>query len=112
MGFLMGVSGMMTILSLMTAIYWGQLSNCEKPHGNIRQYSCNQRDAYVSVCTFASLLFIVQLAFTSALVLWRNELIGEDSSYDEISGGRTGDYPTASYDKTSSQFSNVASADL
>ena len=45
-GFLIGVSAMMTMLNFMTAIYWGQLSKCKSYPLNYTQYSCSQPAAY------------------------------------------------------------------
>ena len=75
-GFLMGCSGMITILSLMTAIFWGQLSNCEllREGDEVGQYSCSNTTAYGAVCFFSSVMFVVQVATTYGLVIWRDEL--------------------------------------
>ena len=37
---------MVTALSLMTAVYWGQLSKCEITNLSIAQYSCDNKVAY------------------------------------------------------------------
>lgn len=84
-GFLIGVSCMMSILDFMTAIYWGQLSKCSKTSALISQYSCSNPTAYGAVCFFAVFLFLVQLAFSVAVILWRSELIHEAGLYDDIS---------------------------
>ncbi|EWM28982.1 hypothetical protein Naga_100737g2 [Nannochloropsis gaditana] len=85
-GFVLGVSVMITFLSLMTAIFWGQLANCSPGYYDIKRYSCTNRSAYSATCAFATLLFLVQLVFTSALVLWRDEFIQDSSAYDDIHG--------------------------
>lgn len=94
---------MMTILNFMTAIFWGQLSRCKELSYSVAQYSCSNHAAYASVCAFAVLLFITQLGFTAAVVLWRGELINEGGNYDEISGSSNhnpyeapgGNYPSS-----------------
>ncbi|KAM3569163.1 hypothetical protein VYU27_008728 [Nannochloropsis oceanica] len=86
-GFVLGVSVMITFLSLMTAIFWGQLSNCSPGYYDVKRYSCTNPSAYGATCAFATLLFLIQLFFTSALVLWRDEFIQDASAYDDIHGG-------------------------
>ena len=84
---------MITIISLMTAIYWGQLSNCEPINQDIEQYSCSQKTAYGVVSAFAAILFVLQLLFLGALILWKGEIVEELGIYDELprpfSGGFT-----------------------
>eukprot|EP00607_Mallomonas_marina_P010305 CAMPEP_0182418374 /NCGR_PEP_ID=MMETSP1167-20130531/2827_1 /TAXON_ID=2988 /ORGANISM="Mallomonas Sp, Strain CCMP3275" /LENGTH=184 /DNA_ID=CAMNT_0024592559 /DNA_START=123 /DNA_END=677 /DNA_ORIENTATION=+ len=89
-GFLIGCAIMMTLLSLMTAVYWGQLANCQMVDRDVKQYSCEQVGGYSAVAAFASLLFIVQIAFTGAIIKYRAELIDEVGLYDEISGASAG----------------------
>ena len=52
---------MMTLLSLMTAVYWGQLAGCQAVDYDVAQYSCDQKGGYKGIAAFASLLFIVDL---------------------------------------------------
>lgn len=68
----------------MTAIYWGQLSNCEPIDRDIEQYSCTQRTAYGVVSAFAAMLFVSQLLFLGALILWKGEVVEELGIYDEL----------------------------
>jgi hypothetical protein len=89
-GFLIGVTAMLVTLSLMTAIFWGQLRNCEAVSSSIDQYSCTQKVAYGAVSAFAAMLFVVQSVFFGALVSWRGELIDEVGMYDDISSGYPG----------------------
>lgn len=81
---------MMTLLSLMTAVYWGQLANCQPVDKEVAQYSCDQVSGYSAVSAFASLLFITQCVFTTALIKYRTDLIDEVNLYDEISGASAG----------------------
>lgn len=71
---------MMTILNLMTAIYWGQLSHCNVISDNISQYSCYNRTAYGAVCFFSVVLFLLQLGFTAGTMSWRGELMNEQTA--------------------------------
>ncbi len=75
---------MMTLLNLMTAIYWGQLSGCKFVHQQLAGYTCSNHSAYGAVCAFAVFLFLTQLGFTSALALWRAEFIVEPGVYDDL----------------------------
>lgn len=51
---------MITFLSLMTAVFWGQLSGCSPGFYDIKRYSCTNRSAYGATCAFATLLFLLQ----------------------------------------------------
>eukprot|EP01038_Epipyxis_sp_PR26KG_P007606 gene7606-10356_t len=111
-GFLIGVSAMMTILSFMTAVYWGQLSRCEKVSYSVAHYSCTNRGAYAAVCTFSVFLFLIQVAFTAIITVFRGDFItAESSSYQDISSSSTHPYDVPG---ATSQFTpqSVASADL
>lgn len=84
-GFLIGSSVMMTLLNFMTAIFWGQLSHCEKVSVTVAQYSCGNRAAYAALCSFAVFIFVTQFLYSVAVILWRGELISEAGAYEEIS---------------------------
>mmetsp|Transcript_38925 Transcript_38925/g.49693 ORF Transcript_38925/g.49693 Transcript_38925/m.49693 type:complete len:185 (+) Transcript_38925:116-670(+) len=84
-GFLIGVTVMLTIVSLETAVFWGQLAGCEKTSVSISHYSCGNRSAYSATCAFASLLFIIQGAFAVALIAWKDEFINDDPGYQDLS---------------------------
>jgi len=85
-GFLIGVSCMICIISFMTSIYWGQLSKCSKIALAISQYTCSNPTAYGAVCFFSVFLFLDQLAFSIAVILWKGELINEQGGiYDDLS---------------------------
>lgn len=92
-GFLIGTAGMMTILSFMTAVFWGQLSRCEEASG-ITQYTCTNKVAYGAVCAFSIILFLLQGAFTAGVAVWRGELINESGVYDDISSGPSNPHPS------------------
>jgi hypothetical protein len=88
-GFLMGVGVMMCAMLLETAVFWGGLAKCTSEivvsaepaisvpigDGQITGYSCTNKAAYRSVCAFASLLFIANVAFTAVLVRRKDEVI-------------------------------------
>lgn len=60
-GSIIGAGIMISLQSLMTAIYWGQLSSCEETEINIRHYTCNQINAYVATSFFAVVMFLLQV---------------------------------------------------
>lgn len=108
----------MTMLSFMTAVFWGQLSRCEELVG-VTQYSCTNKVAYGAVCAFAVILFLLQGAFTAGVIMWRGELINESGVYDDISNNGSShgssNYPyEPSSTGPSRNFSNTGppSADL
>ncbi len=88
---------MMAIISLMTAVFWGQLSNCEPVAEEIEQYSCSQHAAYGAVSAFAAMLFVTQFVFMGALILWKSEIVEDIGSYDDLprysSRGETSETP-------------------
>ena len=87
-GFLIGVSTMMALISLETAIYWGQLSGCSTKYGGrIDQYTCDNPSGMKAVVAFASLLFIVQTAFTGMVVQWKDDFIESEGVGHEAAGG-------------------------
>jgi hypothetical protein len=49
-------------------------------------YSCTNPSAYGAVCAFAVFIFLLQSAICIALIVWRDELIGNESSdnYDDV----------------------------
>ena len=78
-GFMIGVSTMMSLLNFMNSIFWGQLSGCQPvpSHIHITQYSCENPAAYGAVCTFSVFLFLSQGFFTVGATIWKDELISE-----------------------------------
>lgn len=74
------------MLNLMTAIYWGQLSNCMTLHNTLAGYSCDHPTAYGAVCFFSVMLFLIQGGFTYVMYKSRGEFINESGLYDDISG--------------------------
>jgi len=83
-GFVIGVATMMSLLMFMTAIFWGQLSGCEKVDEDVDQYTCDNKKAYGATCAFSVLLFLLDTAFTILLVLWRDDFMGETAAYEDI----------------------------
>ena len=99
----------MTLLNFMTAVYWGQLSKCQSLGVTLGGYSCTNTAAYGAVCAFAVMLFLLQLGFTVAVVLWRGELISEVGLYDDISAVSTHDQESGGVSYTSKYDGAAAS---
>jgi hypothetical protein len=86
-GATVGAGVMMIFITLMTAIYWGNLSVCEKTSDTISGYSCSQRIGYRSICIFSILLLGAQSAFTLFLITSRNDILDDaQDKYEEIVG--------------------------
>lgn len=90
-GGVIGGGIMIVFLSLMTSIFWGQLSVCEKVDQDIEQYSCDNKVGYRAVCLFAVIMFIIQFSFTVVLINLRGEVLKEASEYEEISSTLAGE---------------------
>jgi len=103
-GFLIGVSGMLAMVNLMAAIFWGQLSGCVAVAADIPGYTCTNTGTYSAVSFFSVLLFLSQVAFTGAVAMWRGEVINHEDDerrYDGVSQSDHGQH-----------MSSVASVDL
>lgn len=104
------------MLNFITAIFWGQLSKCQKLTYSVAQYSCSNRVAYAAVCAFAILMFLAQFTFTTFTILWRGDLINEVGLYDDISSSSNPLGAHAPYDnipsssKSGSGFGGSASS--
>lgn len=116
-GTIIGVSFVLVFTALMSAIFWGELSKCEDIKVNVDGYSCEQVPAMRAVCTFAVFLFLLGAAFTALLILWRDEVLQEASTYDQMPKERESStsssaqpYPAA-YDPAPT-YNKGASADL
>lgn len=60
-GSVIGAGIMISFQSIMTSIYWGQLSSCEEIKNTIRHYTCNQINAYVATSFFAVVMLFLQV---------------------------------------------------
>ena len=77
-GGLIGSSITLTFLSLMTAIYWGQLSGCAPEFDHVvDEYSCVNVSAYKAVCAFAVLIFIAEGAFCAILISYKHDFASD-----------------------------------
>eukprot|EP00903_Cladosiphon_okamuranus_P008088 g7798.t1 len=79
LGFLIGVTIVINLITIMTAIYWGQLAGCDSADdGDYDQYSCTDKSAMRGVAAFASIIWVLQLPYIYLLVQRRGVLIRED----------------------------------
>lgn len=85
-GFIIGSSFTMSMLSLSTGVYWSKFTHCEKipPFVVVSQYSCDNRRAYSSVSAFAVMLFMFEFVFACLAYSWRTDLIDETGRYNDI----------------------------
>jgi hypothetical protein len=60
-GGVMGAGVMISFLTFMTSIFWGQLSFCETVTESISHYSCEHKMAYSVTCFFATVMFLFQV---------------------------------------------------
>lgn len=117
-GTIIGVSFVLVFTALMSAVFWGELSKCEDIKGNVTGYSCEQVSAMRAVCAFAVFLFLLGIVFTALLIMWRDDVLQEAATYDDLGkNGRPSStsasaepYP-ANYDPASA-YNKGASADL
>ena len=116
-GALIGISLVFTCISLFTAVYWGQLSGCqEKFDGDADQYTCKSVGGMQALCAFAVFEFLLQLPFSVGLILWRESVLGENTTYDDMDGPEgQSNSPYSAYDPSQSGGSynkDNSSADL
>ena len=64
-GAALGSGVVISFVSLITAVYWGELSRCEVVDVAIRKYTCESKGAMRSLCLFSVMLFFLQVLLTS-----------------------------------------------
>eukprot|EP00904_Undaria_pinnatifida_P008411 jgi/Undpi1/46/HiC_scaffold_1.g00046.m1 len=111
-GVLIGVTTMMCFLSLMTAIYWGEMSGCDSDTDDVTGYSCYSASGMAAVSWFASFLLIAQACMLAALVLWKEDLLFGDNGYDNFDASGDGTaYNSAAYAYDGATFGTGGMAD-
>ncbi len=85
-GGLIGSAIMINFQSLMSAIFWGQLSLCTAVTSTVRGYSCDHKADYRALCLFSVVLLILQFFLTILLINYRGEILKEYTEYSEILG--------------------------
>ena len=88
-GLVLGMGIILTFFSVLTAIFWGELSQCEVVSRKISKYSCREelKAAMRSVSLFATFMFLLQMSFTTLLFYWRTNLLSEQHQYSELPYG-------------------------
>ena len=72
----------LTFMSLQSAIFWGQYSNCSKLEDDDFDNECHHVPAMKAVCTFSVFLFLSYLAQVFILLRFKDEILG-DARLDE-----------------------------
>lgn len=70
---------MLSILTLQTAIYWGQYSQCD-PHSNSMTTQCVNIDAMVSLEVFAIFIFLSLVVQCTLLVRYKDMILSNPLS--------------------------------
>lgn len=83
-GATLGAGLMVVFLCLQTAMYWGSLSVCQKITYSIKQYSCNSKVTYRSICIVSIFLFLTHFAFVVLLAHFRNAVLKEIDEYEDL----------------------------
>lgn len=99
-GICLGAGAVTALSNFMTAIYWGQLSECEKAEIAIEQFVCENKPAYGAVSAFATLLFLLQSGTCALLWLWKDSLLQYSQGpmeYDDLSASPSSSASTSSH---------------
>lgn len=83
-GATLGSGLVIVFISLQTAVFWGNLSVCEKVSMSIQQYSCNSRVAYRIICILSICIFLTQFLFVILLAQFRLIVLKDAEEYEEI----------------------------
>lgn len=96
-GILVGESVFLALLSLQTAIFWGQYSNC-RPISYDRYVECRPKDAMPVAAAFASIMFVILITQVGLLLYKKHKFLqrytknsqsGEYEAYTAVSGEDT-----------------------
>ena len=68
-GACLGSGVVISILSIVTCVYWGELSKCEIVSTNIRKYTCQNKSAMRFMSIISFMLFILQVNIVDTVVL-------------------------------------------
>ena len=79
-GAILGGAFILVFVSLESAVFWGQYSQCETYKGSeagaIAGVVCYQQSAMRSVCTFSVFMFLSYLVLIGILMKFKNEILG------------------------------------
>eukprot|EP00612_Vaucheria_litorea_P001446 CAMPEP_0171452716 /NCGR_PEP_ID=MMETSP0945-20130129/711_1 /TAXON_ID=109269 /ORGANISM="Vaucheria litorea, Strain CCMP2940" /LENGTH=209 /DNA_ID=CAMNT_0011977435 /DNA_START=48 /DNA_END=674 /DNA_ORIENTATION=- len=83
-GFFTGSSLMMTVVTLLTSIYWGQLSQCDSTYNDIlSQFTCTHTGGMGGVCAFSVLVWLVQIPFMALIFSQKETIVGMGMGLDD-----------------------------
>ncbi len=85
-GAILGSCSVFSMISLQTAIFWGQLSNCSPIKSkNVKVtykgsigYECKNTDAMKSMCTFSVFIFLSYIALIGVLLFYKDDILGNE----------------------------------
>lgn len=91
-GLIIGAGAVMAILSFSQAVLRGQIAGCTISQHNVQNWSCTPilQKAMSRSCTFAVFMFMLQLAFTIKLHMWKASILAENDQYIEVSQNMMG----------------------
>jgi hypothetical protein len=91
-GACLGSGVVISILSLSTSVYWGELSKCEVVNVDISKYTCDSKVAMRTLCAFSVILFLLQLTFTIYLMKYKTHVLAASQQYSELPGADESDH--------------------
>eukprot|EP01031_Cornospumella_fuschlensis_P030497 gene30496-36860_t len=114
-GIVLGCSVMLIFMTLQSAIFWGQYSDCN-PHSLLNSViQCYNPAAMKSCCTFSVFLFLTYIAQVAAMIRYKNDVLGAAPSNEAV-GSRDGipvfTLPMGLRSYTAPVYSPVANPDL
>jgi hypothetical protein len=77
-GGVMGAGLFLVVLSLQTAIFWGEYSKCTPGQSLEDRYNseCSNREAMVSACVFSVFMFLALLGQLALLFMYKDAILG------------------------------------
>ncbi|RYH14110.1 hypothetical protein EON65_34150 [archaeon] len=88
-GIVLGCSVMLIFMTLQSAIFWGQYSDCT-PNSLLNSVTqCYNPAAMKSCCTFSVFLFLTYIAQVAAMIRYKNDVLGAAPSNEAV-GSRDG----------------------
>lgn len=85
-GALLGSGCFLFILSLQTAIFWGEYSRC-RPFSWSNSVVCKHREAMTSACVFAVFMLLALLAQMLVVFLYKDAILGSGPLNEGGAGG-------------------------
>lgn len=114
-GMLLGASAMLCILSLQTAIFWGQSSKCDT-NGPSNMTQCSHIDAMVSLVVFSVFILFILIVQCGLLIKYKDVILSDSDVQAplaslglEVTGNGNGNGAASGggYDKIHGQESSI-----